>query len=80
MSHGARLRAGAGVWTNWPSRYAANLANGRFLWRNRVGAEQVEVQVRHLVGGRGWRPRQWTFDALSLPLRSAMPRPEAEAA
>ena len=24
-------------------RYAGNLANGRFLWRNRLGAEQVEV-------------------------------------
>lgn len=27
-------------------RYACNLANGRFLWRNRLGAEAVEVQVR----------------------------------
>jgi CRISPR-associated protein Csy3 len=25
-------------------RYAYNLANGRFLWRNRIGAEAVEVQ------------------------------------
>ena len=33
-------------------RYAHNLANGRFLWRNRVGAEQVEVQVQHLVQGQ----------------------------
>ena len=49
-------------------RYAANLANGRFLWRNRIGAEQVEVRVAHLVGGI---PQQaWTFDALALPLRS----------
>lgn len=22
-------------------RYALNLANGRFLWRNRIGAEQI---------------------------------------
>jgi CRISPR-associated protein Csy3 len=49
-------------------RYAANLANGRFLWRNRIGAEQVEVQVAHLVDGT---PRkQWRFDALAVPLRS----------
>jgi len=49
-------------------RYAFNLANGRFLWRNRVGAEQVEVRVAHLVGGM---PQiTWTFDALALPLRS----------
>jgi len=49
-------------------RYAFNLANGRFLWRNRIAAEQVEVRVAHLVGGI---PQQaWTFDALALPLRS----------
>lgn len=27
-------------------RYAMNLANGRFLWRNRIGAERLEVIVR----------------------------------
>jgi len=27
-------------------RYAYNIANGRFLWRNRVGAEEVQVTVR----------------------------------
>lgn len=26
-------------------RYAYNLANGRFLWRNRVGAEQIKIVV-----------------------------------
>lgn len=40
-------------------RYAYNLANGRFLWRNRVGAEQVEVQIRVAE-------KTWTFDALTL--------------
>ncbi|MFP6848324.1 MAG: type I-F CRISPR-associated protein Csy3 [Pseudomonas sp.] len=49
-------------------RYAHNLANGRFLWRNRIGAEQVEVQVAHLVDGKA--AKQWTFDALSLSLRN----------
>ncbi len=29
-------------------RYATNIANGRFLWRNRVGAEEVEVHVKHI--------------------------------
>ena len=60
-------------------RYAANLANGRFLWRNRVGAEQVEVQVAHLVGGQP--ATSWTFDALSLSLRSfdAVPADQAAA-
>lgn len=31
-------------------RYAINIANGRFLWRNRVGAEEVRVFV-YLEGG-----------------------------
>lgn len=26
-------------------RYACNIANGRFLWRNRVGAEAISIQV-----------------------------------
>lgn len=50
------------------TRYAHNLANGRFLWRNRLGAEQVEVQVQHLV--KGVAQKTWTFDALSLSLRN----------
>lgn len=49
-------------------RYAFNLANARFLWRNRFGAEQVEVRIAHLVGGD--KKTTWVFDALSLPLRS----------
>lgn len=31
--------------TELAKRYALNIANGRFLWRNRVGAEKVEVVV-----------------------------------
>lgn len=47
-------------------RYAANLANGRFLWRNRIGAEQVEVTVAHIENGL---PKaSWTFNALSHSL------------
>ena len=58
-------------------RYAHNLANGRFLWRNRLGAEQVEVQVTQLVEGQ---PAQtWTFDALALSLRHFDAPPEAAA-
>lgn len=48
-------------------RYAHNLANGRFLWRNRVGAEQVEVRIRRMEYGKV--AQEWTFDALSLSLR-----------
>lgn len=28
------------------TRYAYNIANGRFLWRNRVCAEKIEIQVK----------------------------------
>lgn len=44
-------------------RYAANLANGRFLWRNRIGAEQVEVNIARLQGGKA--AAEWSFDALA---------------
>ena len=48
-------------------RYAANLANGRFLWRNRMGAEQIEIQVRQLAQGEV--AQSWQFDALTFSLR-----------
>lgn len=48
-------------------RYAHNLATGRFLWRNRIGAEQVEVTVALIE--RGTATQSWTFDALQLSLR-----------
>lgn len=48
-------------------RYASNLANGRFLWRNRMGAEEIEVQVRQLAQGE--TAQSWTFDALGFSLR-----------
>lgn len=46
-------------------RYATNLANGRFLWRNRVGAEAVEIEVTSLAGTDD---KTWLFDATSFPL------------
>lgn len=48
-------------------RYATNLANGRFLWRNRVGAEQAEVTVNRIE--KGERTKHWEYDAFELPLR-----------
>lgn len=48
-------------------RYATNLANARFLWRNRVGAETIEVRVARLVDGAA--AESWSFDALSVDLR-----------
>jgi CRISPR-associated protein Csy3 len=29
------------------SRYAYNIANGRFLWRNRLGSQEIQVRVTH---------------------------------
>lgn len=49
-------------------RYAANLANGRFLWRNRVGAEQVAVTVEQMQDGQA--AKTWSFDALALNTRA----------
>ncbi len=49
-------------------RYAANLANGRFLWRNRAGAEQVDVVVEQMQGGQP--AKTWRFDALALNTRA----------
>ena len=44
-------------------RYAMNIANARFLWRNRVGAENIEVQVKALNKGS---EQSWIFDATKL--------------
>lgn len=44
-------------------RYATNLANGRFLWRNRVGADAIEV---HICCG----DKKWIFDSTKLSMRS----------
>ena len=49
-------------------RYAANLANGRFLWRNRAGAEQVDVIVEQMHNGQA--ANTWSFDALALNTRA----------
>jgi len=57
-------------------RYAANLANGRFLWRNRIGAEEVEIRVAHLKDGKA--ADQWTFRAHDHSLRN-LEAPKAEA-
>lgn len=50
------------------ARYAYNIANGRFLWRNRIGAEQVEVRVAQLVDGRP--ENEWRFDGFEFSLRN----------
>lgn len=47
-------------------RYAVNIANARFLWRNRVGVEQLEVQVKVLNKGQ---EQSWIFDATQYSTR-----------
>ncbi len=53
--------------TELSKRYATNIANGRFLWRNRVGAEAVNVSVTR------YRDQEilnkWHFDSNNLSLR-----------
>lgn len=44
-------------------RYALNIANARFLWRNRFGAEDILVEVRALNKGT---EQNWEFDAMVL--------------
>lgn len=46
-------------------RYATNIANARFLWRNRVGAEQIEVRVTHVNSDA---KTQWIFNAREIGL------------
>ena len=41
-------------------RYAINLANGRYLWRNRLSAEEIEVHVTDDV-------HTWIFSAYDFP-------------
>ncbi|QHM76536.1 CRISPR-associated protein Csy3 [Mixta theicola] len=43
-------------------RYAQNLANARFLWRNRVGAEEIQVCIKG-------KSRRWIFNAWDYGLR-----------
>jgi len=48
------------------TRYAQNIANARWLWRNMVGAEAIEVQVRKMANGAP--VRIWQFDAHNVSL------------
>lgn len=45
-------------------RYAQNLANARFLWRNRIGAEQIEVKITDTEN----QDNSWTFSAFDFEL------------
>ena len=52
--------------TELSRRYAINIANARFLWRNRIGAESIVVEVNALNKGA---EQQWQFNAGTYPLR-----------
>lgn len=43
------------------ARYVNNIVNGRFLWRNRVGAESVSIKVKH-------GEQNWSFNAYDYKL------------
>ncbi len=53
--------------TELSQRYAINLANGRFFWRNRVGSEEVEVQVNVLNKNIS---ESWTYNSLDYELHN----------
>ncbi len=48
-------------------RYACNLVNGRFLWRNRLGAEEIQIHISH------WKNQEvagaWVLNAFDFSLR-----------
>lgn len=59
----AAAKAGSAL-TELASRFARNIANGRFLWRNRAVAESVVVQVLQAATVIA------TFNALEIPLNT----------
>jgi CRISPR-associated protein Csy3 len=63
--------------TELAKRYAYNLANGRFLWRNRIGAEQIEIQISQ---PHKQDRKTWTFDSMALSLRNFFVPPEYKSA
>lgn len=72
-AHAAGIRAMAETYISengfkeLAKRYAQNLANARFLWRNRVGAEKLEVFVRDVTDKE--KAETWTFNAYDFSLK-----------
>lgn len=44
-------------------RFSLNLANGRFLWRNRLGAERIEIKVKA-------EDKKWVYNAYDYSLNN----------
>ncbi|QCE33034.1 type I-F CRISPR-associated protein Csy3 [Acetobacteraceae bacterium] len=57
-------------------RYAWNIASGRFLWRNRLGAQQIEIQVVQIEGGEA--VQKWVFPALDYSLNGFEQTPQSD--
>ena len=53
--------------TELAKRYAINIANARFLWRNRVGADDIEVRVKVLNKGVD---KNWIFNSYEFDINS----------
>jgi CRISPR-associated protein Csy3 len=50
--------------TELAKRYAINLANGRFLWRNRVGVGELEVIIKQADSDK-----KWSFDSTAFSIK-----------
>ena len=48
-------------------RYAINLANARYLWRNRLGAEKIEVRITDVSNEQ--EKKSWVFNAYEFSLK-----------
>jgi len=59
--------------TELSHRYACNLANARFFWRNRVGSENIEVQINVLNNdiSKSWTFNSHEFDILDFDKQSS---------
>lgn len=53
------------------NRYAQNLANGRFLWRNRIGVESLQINVQARINGQ--ECQDFVFDGFDFELRDFKP-------
>lgn len=70
--------------TELARRYATNIANARFLWRNRIGAEKIEVEIKDhqnntwtiedalAISTRNFENENDTIDALALKIADAL--------
>lgn len=48
-------------------RYVRNIVNGRWLWRNRIVAEQITITVSEDNGAKNDEQPKHTFNALAVP-------------